>query len=221
MRKILTLAAVVALAGCGGGGGGSSAPAPASPTTAPVGPTGNLVTPMFFIKIPARGKNSGKARRPQYVSSTVLSVSVALTADSVGITPSSLANNPAVTTVPAGTCNSGCSIAGPPSPPGTDSFTVVTYDAAAAGGSALNAGQLNNVTVTAGSANSETITLGAIPATLSLSNVPAPGLGSFSAGTQSQSAFVSVVASDADGNVIPTSKSRRCSTSTRPVRRSA
>jgi len=202
MRKILTLVAIVALAGCGGGGGGSNAPAPASPTSAPV-TSGKLVTPMFFIKIPARGKSSGKARRPQYVASTVLSVSVALTADSVGITPGTLANNPAVTTVPAGTCNSGCSIAGPPSPPGTDSFTVVTYDAAAGAGSALNAGQLNNVTVTAGTANSETLTLGAIPITLSISNLPA----SLNAGTQSQSSAVSVIAKDADGNVIPTSQS--------------
>jgi hypothetical protein len=207
MRKILTLVAIVALAGCGGGGGGSNAPAPASPTTAPVTPAGKLVTPMFFIKIPAHGKSSGKARRPQYVASTVLSVSVALTADSVGISTGTLANNPAVTTVPAGTCNSGCSIAGPPSPPGTDSFTVVTYDAGAAAGSALNAGQLNNVAISAGSANSETITLGAIPATLSLSNVPMPGVGSFNAGTQSQSTAVSVIADDADGNVIPTSQS--------------
>jgi hypothetical protein len=203
MRKILTLAAVVALAGCGGGGGSSSAPAPTSPTTAPVTPAGNLVTPMFTIKIPAKGKSSGKARRPQYVSSAVLSVVVTLTADSVGIPPGSLAGNPATTSIPAGTCNSGCSVAGPPSPPGTDSFTVVTYDnATPASGSALNAGQLNNVTVTAGTANSETITLGAIPATLSISNLPA----TLNAGTQSQSSAVSVIASDADGNVIPTSQ---------------
>jgi hypothetical protein len=204
MRKILTLAVVVALAGCGGGGS-SSAPAPTSPTTAPV-TTSKLVTPMFIIKIPARGKSSGKGRRPQYISTSTLSVSIALTADSAGITVGTLAHNPAITNEPAGTCNSGCSVAGPPSPPGTDSFTVVTYDANDAGGSALNAGQLNNVTITAGQANSETITLGAIPAALSLSNVPPVGVGSFSAGTQGQSTFVSVIATDADSNVIPTSQ---------------
>ena len=201
MRKILTLVAIVALAGCGGGGGGSNAPAPASPTSAPV-TSSKLVTPMFTIKIPARGKNSGKARRPQYISSSTLSVSVALTADSAGITPGTLANNPAVTNVAVGSCTSGCTVAGPPSPPGTDSFTVVTYDTNGAAGSALNAGQLNNVTVSAGTANSETLTLGAIPASLSLSNVPA----SLNAGTQGQSSAVSVIADDADGNVIPTSQ---------------
>lgn len=206
MRKILTLAVVVALAGCGGGGGGNSAPAPTSPTTAPV-TSSKLVTPMFIIKIPARGKSSGKARRPQYISTSTLSVSIALTADSAGITPGTLANNPAVTNVAAGSCTGGCSVAGPPSPPGTDSFTVVTYDTNGAAGSALNAGQLNNVTITAGQANSETITLGAIPATLSLSNVPAPGAGSFTAGTQGQSTAISVIADDADSNVIPTSQS--------------
>ena len=197
MRKILTLATIVALAGCGGGGG-SSAPAPASPTSAPVTtPAGNLVTPMFTIKIPARGKSSGKARRPQYVASTVLSVSVALTADSVGITPGTLANNPAVTNVAVGTCTAGCTVAGPPSPPGTDSFTVVTYDTNAAAGSALNAGQLNGVTVTAGTANSETLTLGGIPATLALN-----GVNAFTAGTQGQGEALSVTANDADGNAI-------------------
>lgn len=205
MRKILTLVAVAALAGCGGGGGGGTTapPVTSQPTTAPTQPQSNYVTPKFTIRVPARAK-SGKARQPQYISSSTLSVVITLTADSVGIAPGTLSGNPATTTIPAGTCNSGCTVAGPPSPPGTDSFTVVTYDnATPASGHPLNAAQLNNVTVTAGSSNSETLTLGAIPVTLSISNLPT----ALNAGTQGQSSAISVVADDADGNVIPTSQS--------------
>ena len=103
-------------------------------------------------------------------------------------------------------------MSGPPSPPGTDSYRIQTFDAAGGTGSELNAAQLNNVTITAGQANSETVTLGAIPATLTLSNVPLPGAGSFSAGTQSQSTAVSVIADDADGNVSRPASRRRSST---------
>ncbi len=199
MRKILTLVAVAALAGCGGGGGGSTAPAPANnpPTTTPTQPQSNYVKPTFLISIPARGKSS-KSRQPKYVSSGTASVTVTLTADSVGITPGTIAGNPATTTVTP-PC-SPCTVAGPPSPPGTDSFTVVTNDGSA---NALNAGQLNSVPITAGQSNSETITLGAIPATLSISGVPSGG-GALTAGTQGQHATISVVAVDAAGVTIPT-----------------
>jgi len=210
MRKFLALAAVLALAACGGGGGGSSTTptTPSNPGNGGTGttPSSKYVTPTFIIKIPKRGSKmkNAKVRNPQYVSSMVLSVKITLTADSVSIDPATLSGNPAITNVSSGSCSSGCTVNGPPSPPGTDSFTVVTYDANDAGGSALNAGQLNNVTITAGQSNPQTITLGAIPITLTLSNVPK---GVFTAGTAGQSDFVSVVAADADGNTIPTSQS--------------
>ncbi len=203
MRKILTFVAVLALAGCGGGGGGSApAPTPQQPQT-PVQQQGNLVTPQFVLKIPQR--TNSKARTPQYVSSATLSVVITLTADSVGITPSSISGNPATTTVSAGQCSTSCTVNGPPTPPGTDSFTVVTYDNAnPAGAHALNAGQLNNVTINAGVSNVETLTLGAIPATLTLSNVPT---NVFNAGSQNQTDFVSVIATDGAGQTIPTGQS--------------
>ncbi len=215
MRKFLALAAVLALAACGGGGGGSTTTptTPQNPGSTPTTtPSSKYVTPTFVIKIPPKGSKAkfrgAKARNPKYVSSTVLSVWIKLTADSAGVDVSTLNNNPAITNVngaaPQPNCASGCTVNGPPSPPGTDSFTVVTYDAANAGGSALDAAQLNNVSLTAGQANPETIVLGAIPITLSLSNVPK---GVFTAGTAAQSDFVSVIADDADGNVIPTSQS--------------
>jgi hypothetical protein len=199
MRKILTLAAIAALAGCGGGGGGS-APAP----TSPGGPTqtqGNLVTPQFTIVIPSR-TSSSKQRLPNYVSSGTLSVQISLTADSNGVPVNTIAGNPATTTIAANSCNSGCTVNGPPSPPGTDSFLVVTYNnAAPASGSALNAGQVNNVTITAGQNNTQSVTLGAIPHALTISALTAKN-----AGTQTQTQTISVAATDAAGVTIPTGK---------------
>jgi hypothetical protein len=168
-----------------------------------------LVTPTFILKIPARGAHSSKARHPQYISGATLSVVITLTATSNPV-GTSLAGNPATTNVngSSGTaCTSGCAVNGPPSPPGTNSYKIQTFDATNGTGNELNAGQLNNVTITAGQANSETVTLGAIPVALSLSNVPLPGAGSFAAGTQGLSTAISVIATDAHGDTIPTSQS--------------
>ena len=203
MRKILTIVAVMALAGCGGGG--ASAPV-GNPNPQPVQttvPQSDYVTPQFLIAIPARS-GSANSRTPQYVSSATLSIKITLTADSVGITPGTIPGNPATTNV-SPTCGAGgCTVTvnGPPSPPGTDSYTVVTYDATNATGHALNAAQLNSVTIAAGKTTTQTITLGAIPATLTVSGVPA----ALNAGTQTQTATVSVVAKDGHGDTIPTGR---------------
>lgn len=198
MRKFLAAVAVLALAGCGGGGGGTSPQSPPA-TQAPV-PQGNLVVPQFTFVIPSRG--SSQSRSPQYVSSATLSVKITLTADSAGVATGATVTD----VVAAGSCNSGCTVNGPPSPPGTDSYLIVTYDNnVPASGHALNAAQLNNVTITAGQANSNSVTLGAIPATLSVSGMPSAG--AFTAGTASQHADVQVTAVDAGGVTIPTGKS--------------
>jgi hypothetical protein len=210
MRRLLTLSATLAivLAGCGGGGGGSATPQPppqTQPSAAPtVAPQSGYVTPTFYIKIPARP--SSKGRNPQYVSSGTLSVKVTLTADSIGINPVGLSGNPAVTNVSPTCSASGCTatVAGPPSPPGTDSFLIDTYDTAGAAGHALNAAQVANVTIAQGQLNSVTVTLGAIPATLSISNVPFDVM---HAGTAGQTTAISVIATDGAGVTIPTSQS--------------
>jgi hypothetical protein len=202
MRKILSLFAVLALAACGGGGGGgTTANPPAPPTVAPTtAPQGGLVTPQFTLQIPARA-SSAKGRTPQYVSSATLSVVITLTADSVGINPTTITGNPATTTVAAGSCSAGCTVNGPPTPPGTDSFRVVTYDnAVPANGNAINAAQLNNVTVTAGQTNAQNITLLAIPKTLTISALPT----TWNAGTQTQQIALMVAAKDGHGDSIPT-----------------
>ena len=207
MRKILALIAMMALAGCGGGGGGTtSVPNPNPPAQATSAPQGNLVTPQFTLRIPTR--TNSKGRSPQYVSSATLSVKITLTADSAGITPGSITGNPATTDVSAGSCSSGCTVNGPPTPPGTDSFTIVTYDATGATGHAINAAQLNGVTINAGQSNTQSVTLGGIPASLAISNVPT-GAAAFSAGHQAspQTTAISVIATDAHGDTIPTSQS--------------
>jgi hypothetical protein len=205
MRKVLSLAAVLALAACSGGGGSApTSPPPPQQTTAPA-PAGDMVTPQFTIVIPPRS-GSAKSRSPQFVSSATLSVKITLTADSVGIAPGTIAGNPRVTDITP-TCGAGgctATVNGPPTPPGTDSFTIVTYDATAAGGNALNAGQANNVTIGVGQNTSVPVTLGAIPKTLAISNVPQ---GAFTAGTASQSTALSIVATDGHGDTIPTSQS--------------
>ncbi|HEY0615254.1 MAG TPA: hypothetical protein VGC96_11455 [Candidatus Elarobacter sp.] len=161
-----------------------------------------FVTPQFTIRIPAR--TSSKSRSPQFVSNATASVKITLTANSAGAT----GINP-VTTDISPTCGAGgctATVNGPPSPPGTDSFTVQTFDATGAGGHTLNAGQLNNVTITAGQNNPESIVLGAVPATLTISNVPS-GAGSLPAGTTGQTTAISVIAKDGHGDTIPTSQS--------------
>ena len=205
MRKLITLAVVLALAGCSGGGAGSTLGVPQNPgpTATPALQSG-YVTPQFTIVVPSSGTSSGARRTPSYVSSATLSVQISLTADSLGVNPASIGGNPATTVIPAGTCNTGCTVNGPPSPPGTDSFLIVTYDNnVPASGHALNAGQVNNVTIAIGQNNSQSLTLGAIPKTLSISGVPTGG-GAMTAGTQSQTETISVVALDGAGVTIPT-----------------
>ncbi len=73
MRKILTLIAMMALAGCGGGGGSSTAPNPNPQPVPTTAPQGNLVTPTFTIIIPPTS-TSGKVRKPNFVSPGVHSV---------------------------------------------------------------------------------------------------------------------------------------------------
>lgn len=197
MRKTLTLVAVLALAGCGGGGG--SAPQSAQPPTT-VPNNGAFVTPQFIIVIPAR-TSSSNSRKPQYVSAATASVKITLTANSAGAT----GINPVTTDISPTCGGSGCTatVNGPPSPPGTDSFLVQTYDATGATGHVLNAGQLNNVTITAGQNNPETITLGAVPSgTLSIAALPT----TWNAGTTGQNATLSISATDGHGDTIPTGR---------------
>ncbi len=194
MRKILSLAAVLALAACGGGGGSApTSPPPPQQTTAP---TGNLVTPQFTLFIGGKSGSSA-SKSPQYINGTsTLSVSITL-----------VSNNGTPTTVTNPTVNSNvtppctpCTVPGPPSPPGTDRYTVTSYDAVGgAGGTGhVLSTATKDFTITAGSDNTGlTITLFGVVKTFSISGVTSPN-----AGTTPADATLTVNALDAAGGTI-------------------
>jgi hypothetical protein len=195
MRKILSLAAVLALAACGGGGGSApTSPPPPQPTTAP---TGNLVTPQFTLVFPKTSSSVG--RKPQYINGTA-TLSVSITLISNNGTPTTVAQ-PTVTTNVNGTsgnpCAPTCTIPGPPSPPGTDRYSVTTFDAVGGTGNTLSTAT-KDFTIVAGSANTGlTITLFGVVKTFSISGVTSPN-----AGTIPADATLTVNALDAAGGTI-------------------
>lgn len=203
MRRFLAFATILALTACGGGGGGSSSPV-ATPTTAPTGgaPSGKLVTPTFTLRIPAPGSKGSSAKRsPKFVSPSTLSVVITLNSDSAGVNPTTISGNPATTNVNGTSglsCTAGCTVNGPPSPPGSDNFTVTLFDNVNGTGNALSSAT-QTFTINSGTANSNPITLLGIVASIVINGVPAAN--AFTAGTASSSTLT-VTALDADGNTI-------------------
>ncbi|HTV93745.1 MAG TPA: hypothetical protein VMG98_13600 [Verrucomicrobiae bacterium] len=194
MRKFFGLLAIATMTACGGGGGGSTPNLPQAtptPTLAPV-PTGD-VRPTFTIVIPVSGGAS--KNRPGYVSSATQSISITLT-EVNGTPPGALTGNPAITNINSTNCSGGCTVDGPPSPVGSDTFTLVTYDATGAAGNELSTSS-GTYTMTQGVNNAETVTLEGIPATLTLAALPT----TWSAGSTNSTAIGLTVA-DADGETI-------------------
>jgi hypothetical protein len=196
MRKYLGLVTVLALPACGGGGGGGAMAAVPGSTVPPsgTGTSSNYVTPTFKITIPPRS-GSAIAKSPAFVSSGTQSVTITLTADSIGVNPTTLVGNPATTTVSGTTCGTGCTVNGPPSPVGSDSYTITTFDTSA---HALNTNS-GTYTIAEGVNNAETITLNGIPASIAINGLPATN--AFTAGS-SNVATMTVTVADADGETI-------------------
>jgi len=198
MRKILSLAAVLALAACGGGGGSSTptSPPPPQQTTAP---TSGYVTPQFTIVIPASAKSSDRGRKPNFVSPGTHSVVITLTSvDGNAGTASGIHPNPVETDLNPPNCTAGCTVSGPPSPPGhLDAYSVVTYDTAGGTGAQLDRGT-TSITPTAGQNNTATITLMGIPFTITIAGVPT----TWHANTASQTAPLTVTVADHAGATI-------------------
>lgn len=222
MRKYWALGAILALTACGGGGGGTTSipsggngggatPTP-GPSSSPGGGTqSKYVTPTFHITIPkviastkssTSTKRTAKGVKPQYISPSVESISITLT-EVNGTPPGALTGNPATSNISSATCSSGCTVSGPPSPLGSDTFVLTTYDAAGGGGNALET-NTGTYTMTQGANNAETITLLGIPASFSVGNVPAPSAGSTLSSTIGgpANAGIQVSVLDADTNVI-------------------
>jgi hypothetical protein len=190
MRKILTILAMMALAGCGGGGGGTtSTPAPPAATTAPMG---DLVTPQFTFTFGKSG--SSTARSPQYIDATNTK-SVTITLVSTNGVPTTVANPSVSTNVTPGCAP--CTVPGPPSPPGTDRYTVTTFDTNGGAGNALSTAT-KDFTIVAGSGNTGlTITLFGIVKSFSIGAPAAPN-----AGTTPADATLTVSALNAAGGTI-------------------
>jgi len=192
-RLAATLLAVAVLAtGCGGGG--STSALPASPN-APVQSGPGRGAAAFTITVPNAPTGAG-IKRPAYISSNTLSVSVVETDGTSAPLPAVVANltptSPNCATVAGGTS---CSIVVPANA-GSDTFVVSTFDALNASGNKLSTGTLV-ATINAGSANTTVpLTLGGIVAslTVTLADPYAPVGG---AGTT-----VSVQAKDASGATI-------------------
>jgi hypothetical protein len=217
MRKYLALAAVLGVTACGGGGGGTAVPSGSggnptpSPSPTPGSGTQAKVTPTFRITIPkviASTKSSSSTKRqtkgvnPQYISPSVESISITLT-EVNGTPPGALTGNPATSNISSATCSSGCTVSGPPSPLGSDTFVLTTYDAPGGGGNALET-NTGTYTLTQGINNAETITLLGMPASFSIANVPAPGVDATLSSTIGgpANAGIQVSVFDADGNTL-------------------
>jgi hypothetical protein len=155
-----------------------------------------LVTPTFRITVPAV-KNAATKRSPKYVGAGTLSVTIVLDTVNGGAPPNGLLTT-ATTNISAGSCSAGCTVNGPAVPPGTDQFSVTTFDAAGATGNQIaKTPAPQTFTVTAGAANGPfSITLDGIPASFTFAAITAGTAGT----TSSQTLSIAVL--DADGNTI-------------------
>ncbi|GAC1388427.1 MAG: hypothetical protein NVSMB31_02350 [Vulcanimicrobiaceae bacterium] len=190
--RLASLTGVLALAACGGGGSNLVSTQPVVPS-APQAYAGPLGQTQFFLRLPGTSNN---ARKPQYVTANVASVTVTLTSVNGGAPPSGLTTS-VTTNISAGSCSSGCTINGPASPPGSDNFTLTTFDASGGGGNAISTAS-PTLAIAVGVANSSTITLLGVPKSFSITSVP-----SATAGTAfGSAATLSLAVKDADGVTI-------------------
>lgn len=190
--RSLLLCSAFALAACGGGTpSGSNLGSPASPPLK----TSTLVPTSFTFTLPKNGTTSG--RNPQYLTSSVASVTITLDKVNGSAPPSGLTAS--VTSNFTPTCSTTCTatVQGPSIPPGSDLFTLTTYDAPNASGHAISTAN-PTFTITPGVANSPSVVLDGIPASFAISGVP-----SGTAGTPFGAAKnITVAVKDADGNTI-------------------
>jgi len=164
-RLAVTLLAVAALAtGCGGGGSNSALPA--SPN-APVQSGPGRGAAAFTITVPNATTGAG-VKRPAYISSNTMSVSIVETDGTSAPRPPVVANlTPTSPNCSASAGGTSCSIVVPANA-GSDTFVVTAFDALNGGGNKLSTGTLV-ATINAGTANTTVpLTLGGIVASLTV-----------------------------------------------------
>lgn len=181
LQRLLIAAALITAAGCGGGG--AAAPTPPSEG---VGLASGVLSMTF-----GGPATSSARRRPLFLSPSARSVSVAVTGIATNVVADVSATSSSCTTSTSGrTCQIAIT-----APTGSVTFTVSVYDGANATGNVLGVG--STTTTVAGSSFAVTIGVQGNVAFVRLLATRAQ----FAAGTPS-TATLTVVASDADGNVI-------------------
>lgn len=195
MKTSLALIALIPLAACGGGSSSTSGvPVPQST------PASHLVTPHFTIVVPAKKTGVKAARSRNFISPSTASIVIALT--SVNGSSTSLPTPSSVETdISSATCASGCTVAGPVSPPGVvDAYSFTIYSSTGGTGTALGTG-MARFTPVAGQDNSTSVTMLGIPYTVTIAGVPTTWIADTShTGASAQALTVTVA--DAGGNTI-------------------
>jgi DNA-binding beta-propeller fold protein YncE len=189
---MLFIGVAAAFAGCGGGTGSRGI----SPIPVPSGTSGGI-TPTsvsFKITFPAASASSSARRRPNYISPSIKSLTIAIN----GGTPIVI-NAPVLTGTPQTVTET------VPANPGNDTFAIEEYDRAAGAGNELGKVSMMG-TVVAGQDNTFDITVNGELAKIAIEAVASPFLeGTLAAGytlVGYQPETFMAVPEDADGNTI-------------------
>ena len=207
-RRFLSRATAVAvaaliLAGCGGGGAGGTSVTPGQHIT----PQTGMVS--FTFSFGGNGAANAK-RNPEYISRATTGIGIRERANGSGAFPGTMVA-PLPVAMDVSGSSSACTIGSNgartctvavPAPVGNDDFEITAWDQAPVSGSFATAKELSTSTILAqpiiGNANNAlTFTLNGIVDSIFLSIAP----NSLVAGTSATST-VSVIAKDADGNII-------------------
>lgn len=184
--RILSVVCALVLSACSGAGGGASG----GGGGVSLPPSHLDLAQTMFVFAPMKQS----ASRAKYVTASVASVTISLNTVNGSAPPAGLTTT-VTTNITLSACP--CNVPGPSVPPGSDAFTLATYDSANGGGNVVSKATAT-YTITAGQTNSNTITLNGVPASLSITGLPAA-----TAGTPFGSAQAfAVAAKDADGNTI-------------------
>ena len=190
--RSLLLCSFFALAACSGGAStGSNLAAPANPPLK----TNALVPTSFTFVIPKNGSTT--SRSPKYLTSSVASVTITLDTVNGATPPSGLTAS--VTSNFTPTCSTTCTatVQGPSIPPGSDRFTLTTFDAVNAGGHAISTAN-PLFTIVPGTVNNPSVVLDGIPASFSIGALPGGSAGTAFGTAKS----FTLAVKDADGNTI-------------------
>lgn len=189
--RIIASTLALALVGCGGG---ASAPSAAPPVTPP-GPQAATVPTNFTFTYSGKSTASG-ARAPKYLTANVKSVTIAFTAYNGGPIPSGSTNTTVTSNLALTGCPCTATVAGPSVPPGSDTFSLTTYDANGGSGNVVSTASPTLV-IQAGQANSNTIALDGVPHAFLIGALPSGTAGSSFAATP-----FTLTVQDVDGNTI-------------------